>query len=222
MRAKRYTQMIISITFILCLLSLMLSGCNSKPNDLKDDFIEYHSAKFEGSTLVTSSNTKMSVMSLNKESKNHVPRVVLWLHMDASDDEKYQWLQLSYDERKEELKKCGELVIAYAKNQGWDNDYYLYVSIVGIFDGCDMVYDYETNSLYVPNCENTFVQMYQRFDTFEKEDLIGTDEGKEFLLKKGLATTKHGEIDFNSNIGYTVFICDGEFGSFGDDDSSKH
>lgn len=61
--------------------------------------------------------------------------------------------------------------------------------------------------------------MYQEFGTFSKENLSKTQVGKDFLIENGLATLKHNEIEYKSMFSYTVFIDNGEFKSYGEDDS---
>lgn len=141
---------------------------------------------------------------------------------DKTENTTYQWLQHSHDERKTELRQCANLVIDFAKSEGWKNDYYLYVEITNIYDSCSIVYDYERDSIYIPNCEEVFIDMYKDFGTFSKKDLSETPTGKNFLIEKGLATIKHNEIEYNNIFSYTVFITNGEFRSYGNDDSAVY
>lgn len=216
---------ILCVVICVFLIITSLSGCSSKNSNMRDDFVEYHSDIFDKNVFTTVSNTKMAVMSLEKENTNSKPHIVLWITIGASnnlDEATNKWLQLSYDERKAELKHCGDMVVDYAKKQNWKNDYYLYVSVVNIYGGCDIVYDYELDTLYVPNCEDVFLQMYDKFGTFSEYNLADTETGKAFLIDNGLARLKHNEIEYTNLYGYTVFISNGEFKSFGDDDSKRY
>lgn len=221
-RRNKYMKRILAIMISLFIVLTSLSGCKSKDTNMRDSFTEFYSDTFEKNVFYTAANTEMSVASLYKENSSRNARVVLSLVLGASDKTRnlsYQWLQHSYDERKKDLRQCGNLVVDFAKNEGWKNDYYLFVKIIDIYDSCNIVYDYENDSIYIPNCEDTFIDMYQEFGTFSKENLSKTQVGKDFLIENGLATLKHNEIEYKSIFSYTVFIDNGEFKSYGEDDS---
>ena len=142
---------------------------------------------------------------------------------EKNQDETYKWIQFTANEKKSDLKECANLVIDYAENSNWDNDYYLYISLTGIYSGCDIIYDYEKDELWIPNCENTFVKMYEKFNTFYKKDLENTQEGIDFLVNNDLAYLKHNQIEYTNILSYTVFIDNnGEFNSFGENNSTKY
>ena len=47
----------------------------------------------------------------------------------------YQWITSPVSMRMDDYRECAEMVIKYAKNENWNNDYYLYVNtrnILGI------------------------------------------------------------------------------------------
>lgn len=138
-------------------------------------------------------------------------------------DEVYNWLQLPIKERKADLRECAELVIKYAQNNNWKNDYYLYVDLANVYGGCNIIYDYEKDEIWIPNCENTFIEMYEKFNTFYKKDLEETQDGIDFLVDKNLAYIKHNQVEYENIFSYTVYIDnEGNFKSYGEDDSIKY
>lgn len=205
---------ILLIIFCFAILTILCS-CNSSNRDLHSDFLNYYSDKFEKYIFHTPNGTEMYVLNLEKENIEHNPKVILHLSIGLTDDElKYQWLQKTPDKRKTELQYCANLVIDYAKNSGWKNDYYLYVVADETNEGYgyDMVYDYEQDKIYIPNSESIIIQMYEQFGTFDKSKILDIKDGKNFLLQNGFVTLKHNEIETQyTSRGYTVYILDGEF-----------
>lgn len=216
---KFYKKLV--MIFITSLLFVIFSSCSSNEN-LKEDFIDYYQEQLNDYTLTTTLNTEVVIVGLDKEHSTDNPRIVLNIGIGGNSktsEQTCQWLQSSPDERKADLKECGDMVTKYAQDNNWSNDYYLYVMVSNIYDGCSIVYDYEQDKIYIPNCENTFLEMYQKFGTFYKKELEETQEGIDFLVENNLAYIKHNQIEYRNIFSYTVFISEGEFKSYGEDDS---
>lgn len=204
--------------------SIFLCSCSFN-NDLKDHFISYYDAQLNEHAFKTSVGTEMVIINLDKENISDSPKIVLTVHVGrgADENETYQWLKLSLDERKANLKECADLVIEYAKNNNWENDYYLYVNVCQVYGGCSIIYDYEEDEIWIPNCENTFIEMYEKFNTFYKKDLEETQEGIDFLVDNNLAYMKHNQVEYKNIFFYNIYIDnDGNFKSYGEDDSTKY
>ena len=212
---------------VICLIILTnLCACNSSNKDLKSDFLNYYSDEFEKYIFHTPNGTEMYVVNLKKENTENNPKVVLDLIIGVTDDElKYQWLQKTPDERKNDLKYCANLVIDYAKANGWKNNYYLYIVAdeTSKSYGYDAVYDFEQDNLYVPNSENIIIQMYEQFGTLSTSKILETQAGTDFLLNNGFVTLKHNEIEtqYHSR-SYTVYISDGVFKESSKKDSTVY
>lgn len=212
---------------VICLTALTnLCACNSSNKDLKSDFLGYYSDEFEKYIFHTPNGTEMYVVNLEKESVKDNPKVILNLIVGLTDDElKYQWLQKTPDERNAELKYCANLVIEYAKSSGWKNDYYLYIVVDETNEtyGYDTVYDYERDTIYIPNTENIIIQMYEQFGTLGRSKISETQDGVDFLLDNGFVTLKHNEIEIQYHSrGYTVYILDGVFKDSSKKDSTAY
>lgn len=125
---------------------------------------------------------------------------------------------MSIEERKSDLKECGDMIIEFSKSEEWDNDYYLYININQIYNGQDLVYNYETDSLYVPTTESIFMAMYEQFGTMYEKDLEEMDGGIDYLVNNNLAYLKHDEIEYKTPSPSGVSIYEGEFRNFIDFD----
>ncbi len=166
----------------------------------------------------------MWVLDFEKEDVPHNARVVLSLVVGISNDEvKYQWFLKTPDERKAILRECSELVIDYAKANNWNNDYYLYINVdqTNESSSCYSIYDYEKDEVWIPDTENVYTDMYQKFATFSQSKIADMDGGADFLIENGFATLKHGELETNhATNSYKVFILDGAFKEYGKEKSS--
>ena len=219
---RKYILGILVLCSFLCVI--LISGCSSNSDDYKTSFLSYYESDFEKYTFYTSDGTEMWVLDFEKEDVSHNARVVLSLVVGISDDElKYQWFLKTPDKRKAILRECSELVIDYAKTNNWNNDYYLYISVdqTNESSSCYSIYDYEKDEVWIPDTENVYTDMYQKFETFSQSKIADMDGGADFLVENGFATLKHGELETNhATNSYKVSILDGAFKEYGKEKSS--
>lgn len=226
---KVLRKMAIGIFAVGILFSASACNSSSASNSLRKELWEYYADILEETNKYTAdSGTAFYIFNLDKEDSSSNPRVVMELLLsgstDATDRAKatYQWCKKSVDERKNDLRELGDLLITFAKDQNWKNDYYLYISVLTETD-LHVVYDYETQTLWIPTWEDTFQQMYEKFGAMSIETVTETEEGKEFVLDAGLAIIKHNELEKKQIFSYTVYIKNsGEFSSYGEDDSIRN
>ena len=212
------------LLFLLYLATVSLCSC-SADKDMKEDFVDYYGEQLSDYIFSTSSNTEIVIGSLYKEENSSNKKVVLSIYIGGNsnvESKTYKWLQLSPEDRKTELKECGDMVLEYAQDKNWSNDFYLYINASNIYDGCSIVYDYEKDEIWIPDCENTFLEMYQKFGTFYKRELEENQEGIDFLIKNDLAYMKHNQVEYGNNLSYTVYVSDGKFNSYGKENSVKY
>lgn len=213
-----------AILILLIVLSVITLCSCSSDTDLKDNFINYYKNELNNKTFTTSTNKEMIIIDLEKENSSN-PKVIFTVCIGGEssiNDVTYDWLQLSPEERKSELRECGDMLVQYAKDNNWSNNYYIYVRLCQVYDGCDVIYDYEQDSIWIPNCEDTFVEMYEKFNTFYKKNLEESQDGIDFLISKDLAYIKHDQVEYNHTSSYSVYISDGKFESFNEEDSTKY
>lgn len=195
-------------------LSFAITACGNEETK-SDPFREYHFGS-DNRVFQTSIGTEYVIDYMAKEENAHEPKVVysLWIGNTEPAEKIYNWCQMSVEERKADLRECGEMVIDYTKDKGWDNDYYLYININSIYNGQNLVYDYESDSLYIPTTESIFMEMYEKFGTMSCRKLEEIDGGIDFLLNNNLAQMKHNEIEYKTLHLSGVQIYDGKFSNF--------
>ena len=205
-----------TMLILLCfLISSAITACGDKMTE-REKFTSFLGE--EGTVIRSKSGIDMCVVSLDKENSS-TPKVVIQISPNESlYTQTYNWMCLSATEQTEDLKDFGDKVISYAKEENWDNDYYLYVSF--ICSDISIVYDYEMDTLWIPNNIDTYKEMYEKFNTLAKSKLTETEEGQNFLVENNFATIKHNEVEMShSDMCYTVYISNGEFSSYGKDGS---
>lgn len=212
---KKKTLKKITLILLCCLISSAITACGEKKTERE----KFTSFLGEEETVIRSkSGIDMCVVSLDKENSSN-PKVVIQISPNESlYTQTYNWMCLSATEQKEDLKDFGDKVVSYAKEENWDNDYYLYVNF--ICSDISIVYDYEMDTLWIPNNIDAYTEMYEKFNTLAKSKLTETEEGQNFLVENNFATIKHNEVEMShSDMCYTVYISDGEFSSYGKDGS---
>lgn len=225
---KRKIHKILLLTSIVTVGMLFLCSCSKKTPDekLTDSFLEYSLGKTDGKfnrVFTTSNGTEMVISALTKED-THYPKVLLSVEIGNTDfkNQIYQWITSPVSMRMDDYRECAEMVIKYAKNENWNNNYYLYVKTSNIYGSCDIVYDYEKDIIYIPNKENIHKEMYEKFGTYNVKDVAELDGGADFIIDNNLGHWKHNELETTYSTSYTVYMHDGEFSEYGKDESTAY
>lgn len=206
----------IALATVLC---ISFTSCGNEKTEPVDEFLEYHFGS-DNRVFTTSRGTEYVIDYMEKEENAYEPNVVYALYLGNTEPTQkiYDWCTMSIEERKADLRECANMVIDYAKSEGWSNNYYLYININQIYNGQDLVYNYEEDSLYIPDTESIFLAMYEQFGTMYDKDLEELDGGIDFLINNNLAYIKHSEIEYKTPNPSGVEIYEGEFRNFVDFD----
>lgn len=217
--------------------SLFLCGCKNDKNNKNDfldssyEFLKTDSAFFDyyndEDEIIEIDNMRFDLMSIKKEQNTSCSMVVMTIVIDGTSESiyqnKYDFIKKTDEEKFDVLKEVGDLLVDFAKSQEWDNDYYLYIDLERVPEN-DYVYDYEENVLYKPNNEELYINMYEKFQTFDKDELTKSQEGIDFLINNKMATYKHNELDIDyTPIGFSVYIDNnGKFNSYGEENAIRY
>lgn len=225
---KRQVRKILLLVSLVTVGTLFLCSCSQKTAEekLTDSFLEYTLGKTDGKcnrVFTTFNGTEMVVSELKKEDANF-PKVVLYVDIGNTDfkEKLYRWLTSPISKRMDDYRECAEMVIKYAKNENWDNNYYLYICTRNIYGDCDVIYDYEKDLIYIPNSENVYKEMYEKFGTYHIKDVADLDGGTDFIADNTLGYWKHNELEKNDATSYTIFLNDGKFSEYGKDKSTAY
>lgn len=223
---KNKEKILIIIPIIICML--FLCSCSKKTSEegLTDNFLEYSLGKKDGKcnrVFTTSNGTEIVVSELQKEDATS-PKVILSVDIGNTDikEKLYQWITSPVSVRMDDYQECAEMVIKYAKNENWDNDYYLYVNTRNIYGSCDVIYDYEKDMIYIPNAENTYKEMYEQFGTFNVKDVAEADGGADFIVDNNLGQWQHNELETKDATSYSISLHDGVFSEYEKDKSTAY
>lgn len=226
MSLKNKEKISIIVPIIVCILCLC--SCSKKTPDekLTDSFLEYSLGKTDGKfnrVFTTSNGTEMVVSELQKEDVIF-PKVILSVDIGNTDfkNQIYQWITSPVNVRMDDYRECAEMVIKYAKNENWDNDYYLYVNTRNIYGSCDIVYDYEKDMIYIPNAENIYKEMFEQFGTFSVKDVTEADGGTDFIIDNNLGYWQHNELETKDATSYSIFLHDEKFSEYEKDKSTAY
>lgn len=226
MNLKNKEKISIIVPIIVCILCLC--SCSKKTPDekLTNSFLEYSLGKTDGKfnrIFTTSNGTEMVVSELQKEDATS-PKVILSVDIGNTNfkNQIYQWITSPVNVRMDDYRECAEMVIKYAKNENWDNDYYLYVNTRNIYGSCDIVYDYEKDMIYIPNAENIYKEMFEQFGTFNVKDVAEADGGTDFIIDNNLGYWQHNELETKDVTSYSIFLHDGKFSEYEKDKSTAY
>lgn len=225
---QRRIKKIMLLTSIVTAGVLCLCSCSKKTSEegLTDSFLEYSLGKTDGKynrVFTTSNGTEMVVSELQKEDSSS-PKMILSVDIGNTDikEKLYQWITSPVSVRMDDYRECAEMVIKYAKNEHWNNDYYLYVNTRNIYGSCDVVYDYEKDMIYIPNAENTYKEMYEQFGTFHVKDVAEADNGSDFIVDNNLGQWQHNELETKDATSYSISLHDGKFSDYEKDKSTTY
>lgn len=218
MKTKRVWLIFLITTIIL------LAGCGeTNHSDKFNNFFtkDIMTSEGDGKVLILPSGYKVEtpLFFLDKEKKDYNPKIVLNAVILTNDE----WL-LNVDNIKKDMRYLGEIVIKYAEKEGWENDYYLYVKKSLNESLGDLVYDYETDTLYIPNRYDDYLGLYNYYKTFSVDKISETSGGVDFLVEKRIGRIVHNKFERNFDWlkSYSVHISDGVFKEYSKSDSYRH
>lgn len=226
MTIKNKERFLITVPIIICMLCLCSCSKKTSEEGMTNSFLEYSLGKTDGKynrVFTTSNGTEMVVSELQKENATS-PKVILSVDIGNTDikEKLYQWIISPVNVRMDDYRECAEMVIKYAKNENWDNDYYLYVNTRNIYGSCDVVYDYEKDMIYIPNAENIYKEMFEQFGTFNVKDIAEADNGSDFIIDNNLGYWQHNELETKDTTSYSIFLHDGKFSEYEKDKSTAY
>lgn len=226
MTIKNKERFLITVSIIICMLCLCSCSKKTSEEGMTNSFLEYSLGKTDGKynrVFTTSNGTEMVVSELQKENATS-PKVILSVDIGNTDikEKLYQWIISPVNVRMDDYRECAEMVIKYAKNENWDNDYYLYVNTRNIYGSCDVVYDYEKDMIYIPNAENIYKEMFEQFGTFNVKDIAEADNGSDFIIDNNLGYWQHNELETKDTTSYSIFLHDGKFSEYEKDKSTAY
>lgn len=223
---KNKEKFLIIVPIIICMLCLCSCSKKTSEEGMTDSFLEYSLGKTDDKynrVFTTSNGTEMVVSELQKEDATS-PKVILSVDIGNTDikEKLYQWITSPISMRMDDYRECAEMVIKYAKNENWDNDYYLYVNTRNIYGSSDVVYDYEKDMIYIPNAENIYKEMYEQFGTFYTKDVAEADNGSDFIIDNNLGYWQHNELETKDATSYSIYLHDGKFSEYEKDKSTAY
>lgn len=226
MTIKNKERFLITVPIIICMLCLCSCSKKTSEEGMTNSFLEYSLGKTDGKynrVFTTSNGTEMVVSELQKENATS-PKVILSVDIGNTDikEKLYQWIISPVNVRMDDYRECAEMVIKYAKNENWDNDYYLYVNTRNIYGSCDVVYDYKKDMIYIPNAENIYKEMFEQFGTFNVKDIAEADNGSDFIIDNNLGYWQHNELETKDTTSYSIFLHDGKFSEYEKDKSTAY
>lgn len=226
MKLKNKEKISIIVPIIICILCLCSCSKKTSEEGMTNSFLEYSLGKTDGKynrVFTTSNGTEMVVSELQKKNATS-PKVILSVDIGNTDikEKLYQWITSPVNVRMDDYRECAEMVIKYAKNENWDNDYYLYVNTRNIYGSCDVVYDYEKDMIYIPNAENIYKEMFEQFGTFNVKDIVEADNGSDFIVDNNLGQWQHNELETKDATSYSISLHDGEFSEYEKDKSTAY
>lgn len=208
----------ITLSLIMTLaLCFAFVGCGDKKT-IRQQFADYLGLNSEFGEIELKSGTKTHIFFFEQED-GYQHRAWLDIQYDTrannGDKKLYDWLKLSTADKKNDLKLVGDKVIAFAKEKQWSNNYYLYITFQYEIE-VQTVYDYETDKIYIPNCDAYFIEMYDNFKSCNDYAIKDMKGGADWLVSKGLGEYKHGEFELFSTLkspltSMTIWCSDGKF-----------
>ena len=122
-------------------------------NYLYNDFKKY----VNDSHFHSSNQTLISLAYLGKDKTvNNTTIIVLtvWIWNDKENPNgEDNWLKLSSEEKKNDLRECAELVKKFLKSKDVPYQYHIYVNVHDTSHLGSYVYDETSDLIWIPNCE---------------------------------------------------------------------
>lgn len=171
--------------WVVALLSVVLAfsfvGCSDE-KDLQSEFAEYLTLDKKNGTYLMSSETEVSLFSFEK-TDDALPKFCIEFNIEYKP--LYDWLKLSNETRKTDLKAIAILAQNFITSKDWSNKCQIYISV--IYDpGTQSIYDLTKDKLYVPNCDSIFSEMYETYSTCSLSKVREMPSGSDWLTSRNI------------------------------------
>lgn len=174
--------------WVVALLSVVLAfsfvGCSDE-KDLQSEFAEYLTLDKKNGTYLMSSETEVSLFSFDK-TDDALPKFCIEFNIEYKP--LYDWLKLSNETRKTDLKAIAILAQNFITSKDWSNKCQIYISV--IYDpGTQSIYDLTKDKLYVPNCDSIFSEMYETYSTCSLSKVREIPSGSDWLTSRNIRSS---------------------------------
>lgn len=174
--------------WVVALLSVVLAfsfvGCSDE-KDLQSEFAEYLTLDKKNGTYLMSSETEVSLFSFEK-TDDALPKFCIEFNIEYKP--LYDWLKLSNETRKADLKAVAIFAQSFITSKDWSNKCQIYISVV--YDpGTQSIYDLTKDKLYVPNCDSIFLEMYETYSTCSLSKVKEMPSGSDWLTSRNIRSS---------------------------------
>ena len=181
------------VACVVVAVLLLSSGCSQSERSLEWELHEYLRQTLGGSDIVLPSgySARPNCLGIDRGSGQHATHVIADLSCRDSVPESI----FDGGSAKRDMRYIGELVIGFAKQQQWDNSYYLYVKLSS--REFEALYDYERDRVWLPMIVLLLEETYREFGTLDLDQIASTEDGVEYLRRNDLADERHGELEID-------------------------
>lgn len=193
---------------ISLILVLNLCACGGLPKrDMSNKFLNYYGNELgEHNGIRLPSGQYQYLYSLRASSSDAVKKTVVMMVTPNTAKGTYDWISLSNEQRKADMKNLGRMFHEYAEHMKYGDGYDLYVVSAPLYGSCCVIYNYGTGQLWIPDLEDTYKEIYEKYQTFELSDIEKVEGGTQYLLDKGLVKKTKNGIQENDNGSYYIQI----------------
>lgn len=190
---------IIVITTLSAVLILSFAGCTDPDSkDLQSEFAKYLSLDKKNGIYTMDSETKVSLFSFEK-TDDALPKFCIEFNIE--DKPLYDWLNLTNEERKSDLKAVAVSAQNFIVSKDYSNRCQIYVSVI-YNPGTQSIYDLNKDKLYVPNCDDIFSEMYETYSTYSLSKVREMPSGSDWLATHNIKNS--GDLE-----SMWVYVSDG-------------
>ena len=182
MKSMLKKLLIVTSATLSAVLTLSFAGCTDNDNSLQVEFAKYLSLDKKNGTYAMSSETKVSLFSFNM-TDDALPKFCIEFNIE--DKSLSEWLKLSNEKRKADLKVIAVSAQSFIVSKDYSNLCQIYVSVI-YNPGTQSIYDLNKDTLYIPNCDNIFSEMYKTYSTCSLSEVRERPTGPDWLANRNI------------------------------------
>lgn len=174
--------LIVAIAALSATLTLLFAGCADNDDSLQAEFAKYLSLDKKNGTYAMNSETKVSLFSFDM-TDDTLPKFCIEFNIE--DKPLSEWLELSNEKRKGDLKAIAVSAQNFIVLKDYSNRCQIYISVI-YSPGTQSIYDLNKDTLYVPNCDSIFSEMYKTYSTCSLNEVRERPTGPDWLANRNI------------------------------------
>lgn len=198
-RHKRRGRGLLAVTVICCALFIIIESQSS----LTERFKRFCLERQEEDVFVMPSKTRWQIIKLWRESAGGASKLAVQLKSETAENT-YRWLCLPNEKKRADFAEVTKVLHDFAASRGMTEVGGAYVELCFSDTALHACYDELSGWVWLPAKIGTYIEMYEKYQTFSWRAVMVQEGGEDFLRKRQLLQSENGELCETREMEYQI------------------